>query len=97
MSQSIKVGFPKLMISATPFICACHGQPKNKFYVCPRCQAPSCEISTQCRICNILLVSSTKLSRTAQQHGSQNKIAPFIQIGKYLLKDQLVKAEREAV
>jgi len=55
------------------------------FYSCPSCQTPSCELSSQCRVCGILLLSSSKLSRTSQQHGPLFKIAPFIPIGKFLI------------
>ena len=86
-SSMIQMGFPTRQIKY-PQICACHGQPKNMFYTCPNCQTPSCELSTQCRVCGILLLSSTKLSRTSQQHGPLFEIQPFVPIGKFLLAEE---------
>ena len=84
-SSMIKIGFPTLQVQK-PQICACHGQPKNLFYSCPNCQTPSCELSSQCRVCGILLLSSSKLSRTSQQHGPSFEIKPYVPIGKFLIK-----------
>ena len=90
-SFMIQMGFPTRQIKY-PQICACHGQPKNLFYSCPNCQTASCELSSQCRVCGTLLLSSTKLSRTSQQHGPLFEIKPFLPIGKFLVTEADIQA-----
>lgn len=57
------MGFPTL-VAERPGLCACHGQLRPRGYVCPRCDARSCELPTQCPVCGLQLVSAPGLARS---------------------------------
>lgn len=58
------MGFPKRDLLTYPTLCACHSELKCLVYICPNCLAPSCELSSFCKVCSMMLVSSAHLSRT---------------------------------
>ena len=86
----IKIGFPTRILSQTPQICACHGKTKHLFYACVQCMATNCELSTHCNVCSLLLVSSTKLSKTAASTGttSAKQLSAFTTLIDFLAEDE---------
>eukprot|EP00347_Sterkiella_histriomuscorum_P002583 403367585 len=77
----IKMGFPMRKILSYPAVCSCHNDLRFLVYICPNCQSPSCELSSFCKVCQIMLVSAAHLSRTAQHN--QN-LANFQRLTDYL-------------
>lgn len=82
----IKMGFPAKQLLNYPTLCACHNEFKFHVFICPNCATPSCELSSFCKVCQIMLVSSAHLSRTTQHN---QHLSRFIEFKKYLeVKEQ---------
>ena len=62
-SAMMHMGFPTLVME-TPGLCACHALLRPRGYVCPRCDARSCEVPTVCPVCALQLVSAPSLARS---------------------------------
>ncbi|KAN0026533.1 hypothetical protein ACTFIV_007521 [Dictyostelium citrinum] len=60
----VEMGFPQQITSTVPSPCICHEKMKYSGYICPRCGVKSCELPTDCQICNLSLVSSPHLARS---------------------------------
>ncbi|EGC33332.1 TFIIH subunit [Dictyostelium purpureum] len=60
----VEMGFPQQITSSVPSTCICHEKMKYSGYICPRCGVKSCELPTDCQICNLSLVSSPHLARS---------------------------------
>ncbi|KYQ88360.1 TFIIH subunit [Tieghemostelium lacteum] len=60
----VEMGFPQRYTSTIPTLCICHEKFKYSGYICPRCGSKSCELPTDCQICNLSLVSSPHLARS---------------------------------
>lgn len=58
------MGFPALVHAQYPGLCACHGKMRSQGYECPRCKSRLCDVPTECRVCNLTVVSSPHLARS---------------------------------
>ncbi|GAA5984910.1 hypothetical protein JCM10908_002446 [Rhodotorula pacifica] len=60
----MQMGFPALLTSTYPGVCACHGKLKTTGYGCPRCRARLCDVPTECRVCGLTVVNAPQLARS---------------------------------
>jgi len=60
----VEMGFPQKQTMPFPSPCICHEKMRFSGYSCPRCSSKSCELPTECQICNLSLVSSPHLARS---------------------------------
>lgn len=63
-SDLMQMGFPTLVHSMLPGLCSCHSKLKTTGFVCPRCSSQICDVPTECRVCNLTVVSSPHLARS---------------------------------
>ncbi|CDW88627.1 ssl1p [Stylonychia lemnae] len=89
----IKMGFPMKQLLKMPTFCSCHHEIRFLVYNCPNCLAPSCELSSFCKVCSIMLVSAAHLSRTAQNNQS---LANFTTLKDYLIIQKTNTNESQA-
>ncbi|KWU42712.1 Ssl1-domain-containing protein, partial [Rhodotorula sp. JG-1b] len=78
----MQMGFPALLTTTYPGVCACHGKLKTSGYGCPRCKARLCDVPTECRVCGLTVVNAPQLARSyrhlfpfAKSYG-KNRIDP---------------------
>ncbi|GAA5873614.1 hypothetical protein JCM3774_004991 [Rhodotorula dairenensis] len=60
----MQMGFPALLTTTYPGVCACHGKLKTTGYGCPRCRARLCDVPTECRVCALTVVNAPQLARS---------------------------------
>ncbi|KAF2078012.1 hypothetical protein CYY_000650 [Polysphondylium violaceum] len=60
----VEMGFPQKQTLPFPSPCICHEKMRFSGYSCPKCSSKSCELPTECQICNLSLVSSPHLARS---------------------------------
>ncbi|KPV73898.1 uncharacterized protein RHOBADRAFT_54486 [Rhodotorula graminis WP1] len=60
----MQMGFPALVHTTYPAVCACHGKLKTSGYSCPRCKARLCDVPTECRVCALTVVNAPQLARS---------------------------------
>lgn len=60
----MQMGFPALLTSTYPGVCACHGKLRTTGYGCPRCRARLCDVPTECRLCGLTVVNAPQLARS---------------------------------
>lgn len=60
----MQMGFPALLTTTYPGVCACHGKLKTSGYGCPRCKARLCDVPTECRVCGLTVVNAPQLARS---------------------------------
>ncbi|TNY18306.1 Ssl1-like-domain-containing protein [Rhodotorula diobovata] len=60
----MQMGFPALVHTTYPAVCACHGKLKTSGYSCPRCKARLCDVPTECRVCGLTVVNAPQLARS---------------------------------
>lgn len=60
----MQMGFPALLTTTYPGMCACHGKLKTSGYGCPRCKARLCDVPTECRVCGLTVVNAPQLARS---------------------------------
>lgn len=61
----ILMGFPEKETSATATMCLCHNMLTFSGYNCPRCHVRNCSLPTACKACQLPLVSSVDIARSA--------------------------------
>lgn len=88
------MGFPLLRHSQNyPAFCACHGKLKTVGYVCPRCESWSCELPSQCKVCDLALVGSFNLARSWRWlfPVRTNLFLSFLELMELILRQQTLK------
>lgn len=66
-SYAIRMGFPEAIVmsieTAGP-LCACHGEPRGKGFICPQCKAYVCQAPIDCPVCKLTLTLAPHLSKS---------------------------------
>ena len=60
----IRMGFPQRREETVTSLCACHHTLNAGGYFCPKCKAKYCDLPTQCKVCDLVLVASPHLARS---------------------------------
>ena len=78
----MQMGFPALLTTTYPGVCACHGKLKTSGYGCPRCKARLCDVPTECRVCGLTVVNAPQLARSYRHLFPVRVVAVLLQLPK---------------